>query len=168
MDLLREITDKIDFFKASPDQMDVDEVVSILTIAHEVAQDGLDRSQRAKDYDDAKKKLDTVTAELSETQSTLQTRTEEFNYYKQNYEDLSNVFNDLKNKLSGKLALIKKYSDQLRKVYADDIENADVQKFLKLQTQIEEDFNEEWKEKNDKISTGTFIENIDNFKTGVS
>lgn len=170
MDLLREISNKIDFIKSNPDQVDLDEICETLSLAHEVAQDGLNRSNRAAKYDKMKKEFDELSLELSELKTKSTDLEAKNTRLTGEIEVFSPLVEDIKSRLQGKVLLIGRYTVELRGLYKAKIDSATVSGLLELQTIIENDFNSEWKDKvNQKLLTkksGQFVEDISNFKSG--
>jgi len=172
MDLLKEISDKIDFIKTNPDQVDLDEICTVLSTAHEIALDGLQRSHRASEYQRVKTDFDSLSLKFDEQSSNLAALLQESEKLTAESKTFTVLFANLKTRLQGKMLLIKKYSDEVRNLYQKNIDKADIDEFLNLQTIIEEDFNHEWKQGNDSpekldSTKGNFIGNLSQFKSGV-
>ena len=170
MDLLREISDKIDFIKTSPDQVDLDDICNVLASAYEVAEDGLKRSHSSMKCEQFKSELAEVSAKFASASEELEALKSKSEKLEREKETFSLLLRNLKNKLQGKILLTKKYSPELKELYKRNVEKSDIEAFLDLQTVIEEDFSQEWQvdDKTEKLSvtSGTFIENISHYKSG--
>lgn len=169
MELLSEITRAIDFLKAKPEEVDVSDVISLLSTAHEVAKDGLNRSQQADLYHQLSPQFE----ELQESFNTLRETAEKdavtLEATLRELEAFKELLAELRCEVAGQIDLIARYGEKRKRDLKKDVGECGAEELIKMRRAIREDFINEWKETDrPKILAGTnsFV-NFRNYKTGV-
>lgn len=168
MDLLSEITRAIDFLKAKPDEVDVSDVISILSTAHAVAKDGLDRSHQAESFRVLKPRFEELRNSFNALGETANKDAADLQAALRELDTFKGLFAELRKEVSGQLDLIARYGDTRKRDLKKEIEEADVERFVRLRRAVREDFINEWKDADRPeilAGSGTFV-NFRNYKTG--
>ncbi len=168
MELLTEILNGIDLIKKDPGSVDLSEVVRLLSLAHEVARDGLERSSNAALYlklkpalEELRNSVPALESNVSNLESKLSTTAKELDAFKE-------FFSDTKQDVLGKIQLIKSYSKDYKKNLSSEIENSGIHTLLTLRSKILSDFNQEWStdSKSTKLVTDLAFMDHKLYKTG--
>jgi len=144
MELLTEIRNAIDFLKAKPEEIDVTETIRLLSLAHEVGRDGLERSQNADFYLQLKPKLEQLEVKVPELKALNAELGGALEKALGELEAFAEVLAVMRRETLGKLSLIKGYEKDFRNTLEKDIDGGDIAGVLKARSQVISDFNREW------------------------
>lgn len=145
-----------DSLKSNPSEIDVNEIIDVLSCAYLAAADGIQRSGAAMLLPDALKELDSLKgsnlalrSEFSEIKSSLERASADLSKF-------DSLFSSMKASLKGKISLLSSYSDDFKQTMYRTLAGADVSAFLDLQLRFEEEFRESFfKQPGAKIDTGS-------------
>lgn len=144
MELLTEIRNAIDFLKVKPEEIDVTEISRILSLCHEVARAGLNRSQSADLYRQAKPRLEELEARLPEVETELEKQTVLLAKARVEIDAFNEVLAAMRRDTVGKMELIKSYDRDLKASLRKKIEDCEMAVLLEVRAQTLSDFNNEW------------------------
>jgi len=157
MELLTEIRNAIDFLKAKPEEIDVTEMVRILSLCHEVGRDGLQRSQNAGLYLQLKPKLEQLETRVPELEAELVKQTDLLAKACVEIDTFNEVLAEMRRDTLGKLELTKSVEPGVRTAREKKINEGDIAGVLEVRSQVLSDFNKEWGQSAgaEKLSTAT-------------
>jgi len=144
MDILREIQQIIENITKDGAAIDISHIRNILVESYEVVRDGLQRSHYADEYVNIKSQFDSLQTANATISSELELMRLEFEKLKPQVTQYSALFLDLKQKLTGKLQLLKSFSPEYKLVLSEQIDNSTPDSFLQLKTLVENTFSSEW------------------------
>jgi len=145
MELLTEISRMIDFLKSKPEECDVLEVIRVLSVAHEVARDGLQRSHQADQYTQLIPQLEqfeTLVPQLKESKGNAEALLVNA---QADLEAFKELLGELRADLIGKVELIGGYSAEYKDELKRGLEEKGIKELLSSRCKILSDFNGEWR-----------------------
>ena len=163
MNILKQISNKIEKLKSHPEDVDIDFIVSLLSEAYSVAMDGLNRSNKAEKYNVLETQYNDTSSELSTIKLKLSTLKKESLINKDFVDCLKPLYEKLNNQMIGKIKLIESYSIEYKESIIKLLNNNDPLKFIELYDKVMQDFNNEWKKKPVKITNNDINNDKSNF-----
>lgn len=145
MELLTEISHMIDFLKATPEEFDVQEVIRVLSVAHEIGRDGLQRSHQADQYAQLLpqfEQFESLVPQLKESKVKADTLLVKAQL---DLEAFKELLEEMRGDLIGKVELIDSYSAEYKCEMKAALEENGIKELLKSRSKILSDFNGEWR-----------------------
>jgi hypothetical protein len=158
----------VDLLDHNPDEVDLTEIRNTLSAAHEVASDGLNRSQKAARCESAEESLSALQVKYDSLVSELDLLRNEAAAAKTALSAFSPVVESLRSALAGKVLLIGSYSPERKKQLSVLCETASVEELVSLKVQVESDFNSSWLDKPSVLGEEKNFIDYKLFSTGVN
>lgn len=152
MELLQNLQTEIEKLQTNPSEVNIDQVVDLLSQAYELARDGLNRSQNADQFLKAQKRIEQLEPEMTSLKEQVETLASENKSHKENLEAISVFAEHVRTVLRGKVELMPGWNDEMKKLYSEKLDNGDMGELVKLSVEIENRFASEYKDSGKTLS----------------
>ena len=144
MDVLKELLAIIDGLDSNPSSVDLSNIRRVIVESYDVVRDGLKRSNYADQFIALKAKFDSLNSQHSILLSESVSLRSEVEKLQPQISSYASFFADSKQKLLGKLQLLKSFSPEYKKTLSKQIEDSLPDSFLFLLSLVENSFTAEW------------------------
>lgn len=166
MELLQHLQNQIEKLKTNPSEVDIDQMVDLLSQAYELARDGLERSQSAVKFLDAQKKINELEPQVTTLEEKVSTLTAANQQLSEKQTALIPFIEHLRKCAGGKVEVLKSLSRERKDAYAEKIKAAEGEGLVELIMDIENRFTESFKDSTRMLTeTGKSFVNVDLYKS---
>jgi chromosome condensin MukBEF ATPase and DNA-binding subunit MukB len=165
-ELLSLLQGQVEHLRCNPQEIDIDHLVSLVSNAHELARDGLERSQSAARVPVLEEELSELQQQVKNLQEKVRTLTSERDEIQGKYAPLAEVEQYYREEATARLRLVS-HDGKFREELGAEIREATPARLVEIHKRITADFQAQWDlPLKGKLEGGGELINISQYRTG--